>query len=193
MALKLLRIIKMDYIGVDEVGRGCVAGPMVLCGVINNDLIQSDTELVDSKKISAFKRAKICKKYMSSAKFALAIVSNDLIDNFGISKAFEVALKKIQAQLGAEYTYIIDGRYKIDFAPSHRFEYKAEDKYRAVALASIIAKQFRDSYMNNLCPLLPQYHFSKHKGYGTIIHRKAILENGFSNWHRKSFNINLNV
>lgn len=183
----------MIYVGVDEVGRGCIAGPMVVCGVLINDDISNDSDLIDSKKITPLKRSLICSRYINSAKFALALVSNVDIDAFGISKAFELAINKVKIQLGSNHHYIIDGKYNIDFSPSHQFEYKAEDKFKAVALASIIAKEFRDSYMTKLCKLFPAYGFSKHKGYGTIMHRRSISELGYSVWHRKSFKFKTNV
>ena len=183
----------MLYVGVDEVGRGCIAGPMVVCGVLIDDIISNDSDLIDSKKITPRKRLMICSKYINTAQFAISLVSNVDIDKFGISKAFEIAINKVKHQLGHNHHYIIDGKYNIDFSPSHQFEYKAEDKFKAVALASIIAKEFRDSYMKKLCILSPGYGFSKHKGYGTITHRRSISELGYSQWHRKSFKIKINV
>ncbi len=181
----------MSYIGVDEVGRGCLAGPMVVCAVLNSPLF-NDFNLIDSKRLTSTKRRKLLRELLPQVDFAIASVSANFIDNFGISLAFREALLQCYSNLSSRLhfcPYIIDGRYKIDLKFDHRFEYKAEDQYKAVALASIIAKEFRDAYMRDLASSYSQYGFERHKGYGTMFHRKAIQKFGYTQIHRRSFKI----
>ena len=181
----------MSYIGVDEVGRGCLAGPMVVCAVVYDETFES-IELLDSKKLSVSRREQITTSLFNNTNFAIGIVSAAEIDKLGISKAFEFALLQCYKNLslrGFKLPYVIDGRYALSFEFEHRFEYKAEDKYKAVALASIFAKVYRDALMVKFAHVYPNYCFERHKGYGTLIHRKALDNFGYCQIHRRSFKL----
>ncbi len=189
--MEQLKITKLPYIGVDEVGRGCLAGPMVVCGVLYEDFLE-DYNLCDSKKMTALQRKITSQALIARVKFALGVVFPHEIDAIGISQGFLRCLNFLDSALqlqAVQAPYIIDGKYKICFEPSHEFCYKAEDKYCAVALASIIAKHYRDTLMQNYALEFPEYGFDRHKGYGTLKHRSNIREFGPGAWHRKSFKL----
>ena len=180
-------------IGADEVGRGCFAGPIVGCAVkIKFSDLEHLIDVKDSKKISAKKRNSIYEKINNTdIIYAISVCDNKQIDKYGIQKSNQVVLTDSikSVQTGKEKIFI--DHFKIDI-PNALSITKGEDKSIAIALASIIAKVSRDNYMIKISEKFPEYDFSNNKGYGTLKHREAILKNGLTKLHRKSFNLTPN-
>ena len=186
----------MAILGIDEVGRGPLAGPLVVGAVILPDE-KPDwiLELKDSKKLSAKKREKLNEIILSEAAVGLGWVFPGELDEIGISKALRVAtsraVKSVQVLHRSFSQIIIDG--KVNFLSGTALERfvstmpKADDLIREVSAASIVAKQARDKYMMEIAEEFPEYGFSSHVGYGTAKHLAAISEFGICPEHRKSF------
>lgn len=186
----------MAILGIDEVGRGPLAGPLVVGAVIlPEEEREWYKELKDSKKLSAKKREKLSDMIMAEAAAGLGWVSNIELDEVGISGALRLATRravKAVQKLHAPFSQIvIDG--KVNFLKNTPLEeyvsvmIKADDLIREVSAASIVAKVARDKYMCELAGKYPEYGFEKHMGYGTVFHRRAIEEFGICPEHRRSF------
>ena len=187
----------MAILGIDEVGRGPLAGPLVIGAVIlPEEKPEWVDELRDSKKLSVKKREKLSEIIMSEAPATgLGWVSSNELDKIGISNALKLAtrraVKEIQEKHVAFSQIIIDG--KVNFLSGTSLErfvstaVKADDLIKEVSAASIIAKVARDNYMYQLEEKYPEYGFKKHVGYGTAKHIAAIKELGIIPEHRKSF------
>lgn len=186
----------MTILGIDEVGRGPLAGPLVVGAVIlPEEEREWYKELKDSKKLSAKKREKLSDMIMAEAAAGLGWVSNIELDEVGISEALRLATRravKAVQKLHAPFSQIvIDG--KVNFLKNTPLEeyvsvmIKADDLIREVSAASIVAKVARDKYMCELAGKYPEYGFEKHMGYGTVFHRRAIEEFGICPEHRRSF------
>lgn len=178
--------------GVDEAGRGCYAGPVFAAAVI---LPQNfyHPQLNDSKKISSKTRALLRPIIESeSIAFAVGMVDNSEIDQINILqasyKAMHIAIKKLS--ILPELLLIDGNRFKPFQTIPHVCIVKGDGKFAAIAAASILAKTYRDDYMNKLHQKYSMYSWNKNKGYGTLSHRNAIKSYGLSEYHRKSFNIN---
>lgn len=187
----------MAILGIDEVGRGPLAGPLVVGAVILPEE-KSDwvLELRDSKKLSAKKREKLNEIILGGAlATGLGWVFVEELDKIGISEALRVATKravKLVQELHVPFSQImIDG--KVNFLKGTTLEKyvstmpKADDLIKEVSAASIIAKVARDQYMTKLAEKFPEYGFEKHVGYGTAKHIEAINKYGITPEHRKSF------
>ena len=186
----------MAILGIDEVGRGPLAGPLVIGAVI---LPPEEkpwfSELKDSKKLTAKKRESLSEVILKEAAVGLGWVPATELDSIGISNALKLAtrraVKLIQAKHQPFSEVIIDG--KINFLAKTPLEnytstlIKADDRIREVSAASIVAKVARDHYMVDLATKYPEYHFNKHVGYGTKAHLEAIYKYGLTPEHRKSF------
>ncbi len=172
--------------GIDEAGRGPLAGPLVVSGVI----LKKDIDgLQDSKKLSEKRRESLYSQIAESAEYHIVIIDNEYIDENGISSAIKTALNGIIEELGDEgITFLFDGNssYGID-GLSHMV--KADMKIPQVSAASILAKVTRDRIMAEYAKEYPEYGFERHKGYGTKAHIEAIREYGYSPIHRRSFKI----
>ncbi|MEI6842987.1 MAG: ribonuclease HII [bacterium] len=191
----------MKYIvGIDEVGRGPLAGPVTVCVVSCEASLYKrltrDKKLPplgkDSKKLSPQSRenyAQVLKK--SAITFAIIHISNKIIDtkglSFAIKKAMGDGIKKLKLS-GVDCDVRLDGGLK---APAEfkkqKTIIKGDEKEKIIAWASILAKVSRDGLMTKLHKNFPQYNFHIHKGYGTQKHREAIRTYGLSEIHRKSF------
>ena len=177
--------------GVDEAGRGCYAGPVYAAAVILPTNFFHPL-LNDSKKLTAAQRdllRPIIEK--ESIAFAVAAVDNHIIDRVNILQASFLAMHRAIDQLTIlPERLLIDGnRFKPYKNIIHQCVVKGDGKYTSIAAASVLAKTYRDYYMTELHLQFPHYCWNKNKGYGTLIHRIAIEENGLCNYHRKSFNI----
>ena len=186
----------MAILGIDEVGRGPLAGPLVVGAVIlpegEHDWFN---ELNDSKKLTAKKREALSEIILKKAFTGLGWVTADELDKIGISEALKLAtrraVKSVQSLHAPFSQIIIDG--KVNFLAKTKLEpyvttiIKADAKIREVSAASIIAKVARDRYMINLAPKYPEYGFDQHVGYGTKSHVAAIHKYGLTKEHRKSF------
>ena len=177
--------------GCDEAGRGCLAGPVVAAAVILPHGF-SHPLLNDSKKLSDKQRRLLRPIIEQNAlAYCVGFVSNQEIDKINILQASFLAMNRaVEGLKQKPELLLIDGNRfnnKTDIA----FEciVKGDSLYQSIAAASILAKTYRDDYMLNLHKEFPKYHWDKNMGYPTKQHRQAIIENGISPFHRKSFNL----
>ena len=174
--------------GVDEAGRGPLAGPVVAAAVIVDQQIIIEN-IRNSKKLSSKKREELYEKITSSYLWSVGIVSAAEIDRINIleatKKACEIAVLSLNIK---PEIVIVDGNMKFD---DERFYsiIKGDDKSISIAAASIIAKVTRDRIMERLSQDFPAYKWYKNSGYGTKDHMNAIIENGRTIHHRKSFKV----
>ena len=178
-------------IGIDEVGRGPLASPVVASAVII-DAKALKLKLDDSKKIKEPMRNLISATLRESYRYGIGVVSSEIIDEIGILnatfKAFDLAVAHLIANDNiSDYQIIIDGNLKPRSMLQAETLVKGDSKCASIAAASIIAKVHRDSIMNDLSQLHPEYKWSKNKGYGTKEHIDALFENGITTHHRNSF------
>ncbi len=175
--------------GVDEVGRGCLAGPVVAAACILDLSKPLPDFLNDSKQLTETKRLKIDEELRANAlAFAVGEVSADEIDRTNIliatMKAMRIAIEKLAP--AADYLLIDALRLKEVFLPQKAI-IKGDATSVSIAAASIIAKTYRDNLMRELASVHPEYGFDKHVGYGTKAHFDAIRAHGASSIHRKTF------
>ncbi|ADD69174.1 Ribonuclease H [Denitrovibrio acetiphilus DSM 12809] len=178
----------MLIVGIDEVGRGCLAGPVVAGAVLLPENF-SDERLVDSKKISEKKRKIMDGVVRANAiAFGIGAVSNEDIDRYGIVPCTKKAMMLALEQISVSYDKVIVDAVKLEGVKvplEHPF--KAEDKFQCVAAASIIAKVYRDALMTKLHINHPDYGWYSNKGYGAKVHIEKIKEIGLTPLHRRSF------
>ena len=180
--------------GIDEAGRGSLAGPVTAAAVILGKKFENKN-LNDSKKLSQSKRLEL-KKFIekNALAYSVAFVSSYQIDKNNIlSSTFKAMHKSIEG-LNIEPDFIlVDGNL---FKPYRDLKYKCiikgDQKYQNIAAASILAKTYRDEYMSNLHIKFPEYDWIKNKGYGTKFHIDMITKFGRTKYHRKSFQIKSN-
>ncbi|MFQ3307506.1 MAG: ribonuclease HII [Candidatus Midichloriaceae bacterium] len=175
-------------VGIDEVGRGCLAGPVVAAGIILSDEIDV-SEINDSKKISEKKRIKLHKYLTANCTYSIGISSVEEIEDINILQASLLAMRRVINQLSCHNVHIIvDGNVSPDTSLANITNIVSGDqKSLTIAAASIIAKVTRDNIMKDLDLIFPQYYWKKNKGYGTIQHREAIKLYGTTKHHRDSF------
>jgi ribonuclease HII len=180
-------------IGVDEVGRGPIAGPVTVCAcIVPSESYELLGEVNDSKKISPKKRRKIFELLKScGASFSITSIPPKTIDEINILQATFLAMRQSIEKLGiepSEALVLVDGNNAI---PGLEFPQvsviKGDSKSLCIASASVIAKVVRDEYMEKLDEAFPGYMFSTHKGYGTKAHYEALEKHGLCPEHRKSF------
>ena len=181
-------------VGVDEAGRGSLAGPVTAAAVILGKNFKGNN-LDDSKRLSQSKRLELRKFIEKNAlAYSVAFVSSYQIDKNNIlSSTFKAMHKSIEG-LNIEPDFIlVDGNL---FKPYRDLKYKCiikgDQKYQNIAAASILAKTYRDEYMSNLHIKFPEYDWIKNKGYGTKFHIDMITKFGRTKYHRKSFQIKSN-
>lgn len=174
-------------VGIDEVGRGCMAGPLVAGAVLFDKPMRG---LKDSKKLTREQRtlfdAKIRKKALA---YGLGWVMPAELDEVGLTHAVRLAMERALAAIESEYDkVIIDGNFNfLKHVPKTETLIKADDLIPAVSAASIIAKVARDNWMIEAAKDHPGYGFESHVGYCTLAHRAAVATLGVSTLHRKSF------
>jgi ribonuclease HII len=173
--------------GVDEVGRGPWAGPMVVGAVALGDA--EIDGLADSKKLTPARREKLAREIKDkAAAVATGWVSSVEIDKLGLSAALKLAAQRAVAKIKCDYDkIIIDGTVRLIDDPRVSTLPKADALVTCVSAASIVAKVARDMYMVKLGQKYPGYGFEKHMGYGTAAHRAAIAKLGLIPEHRRSF------
>ena len=189
----LLPYFNKDVIeaGCDEAGRGCLAGPVYAAAVIlPKDYV--NPQLNDSKKLTERQRYALREVILRDAvAYAVGIVSNQEIDEINILNASFLAMHRAIDQLRVRPQHLlIDGnRFSpYPFIP-HTTIIKGDGKYMSIAAASILAKTYRDDFMNNLASEYPQYAWRDNKGYPTKAHRQAIARFGLTPYHRTTFNL----
>lgn len=177
--------------GADEAGRGCYAGPVFAAAVILPVDFYHPL-LNDSKQVPEKAREELRGIIETSAiAWAVASVDSDEIDKINILKASFKAMHLAIAQLTKQPgLLLIDGNRFTKYQDiQHHCIVKGDGIYASIAAASILAKTHRDAHMQRLHTEFPQYGWDKNKGYGTLVHRKAIEEHGLCRYHRKSYKI----
>ena len=188
----MLKFTNKLEVGCDEVGRGCLAGPVVAAAVILPKNFKNET-LNDSKKISEKHRKELEIIIKNQAlDFGIGEVSVNKIDKINILNASILAMHRAIDKIKHNFDFlIIDGnKFKPYKNINHQCIIKGDQKYMNIAAASILAKTHRDRIMKNLSKTHPLYLWEKNKGYGTKEHRNAIMKFGTNSHHRKSFSIN---
>lgn len=173
--------IDLNICGIDEAGRGALAGPLVVAACVLLDDIKG---LDDSKKLSPKKREFLAKQIELNSKYLMIYFSNQDIDTLGISRCMHLALSSFKIYFFG-YDLIFDG--KADYASGVKTMVKADASLKQVAAASILAKVARDRLMILYDKIYPKYYYAKHKGYGTKEHISLIKEYGYGELGRKSF------
>ena len=178
-------------VGLDEAGRGALAGPVVAAAVsiIANCKLQI-ANLKDSKKLTSKKRKEIFKllKKHPQIEWGIGKISERVIDKINILEATKLAMKRAIKKLKRKPDYLIlDGNFKLDLPIPQKSIIKGDEKVLSCAVASIIAKVTRDKIMEKYAKKFPIYGFEKHKGYATKFHLKMLKKYGPCKIHRKSF------
>ncbi|MGM9710544.1 MAG: ribonuclease HII [Prevotella sp.] len=177
--------------GCDEAGRGCLAGSVYAAAVILPPGYDNPA-LNDSKKLTAARRNALRRQIERDAlAWAVGIVTPEEIDSINILRASFLAMHRALDQLAVRpQAVIVDGNR---FVPYQNLPYativKGDGKYQAIAAASILAKTYRDDYMDALAEEYPFYDWKSNKGYPTKAHREGIRQHGISPYHRKSYNL----
>lgn len=186
--------------GIDEAGRGALAGPVFVGVVIINQNLNFPSNfrhllktVKDSKKLSIKKREEVYKLLIKeeNINWAVSKVSEKVIDKINIKKATEIAIKKALGKIKKEKLkidyLILDGNIKLNLQIPQKSIIKADEKVFSCAAASIIAKVSRDRFMKRIHKKYPSYNFANHKGYGTEFHLKMLKKYGPCQIHRQSF------
>jgi len=179
--------MKSSIVGIDEVGRGCWAGPLVAGAVILNQPIVG---LRDSKKLNKVRRDVLSRQvYNQAAAYNLGWVTPEEVDRLGLTLAVRLAMQRALDGINAVYDKVIlDGNYNfLHDVPHTETLIKADDLIPAVSAASIIAKVARDNYMIEQAKLYPGYGFETNVGYGTAVHQVYLKLNGPTPLHRLSY------
>ena len=177
--------------GCDEAGRGCLAGSVYAAAVILPDDYQNEF-LNDSKQLTERRRYELREMIERDAvAWAVGIVTPEEIDKINILNASILAMHRALDQLKVRpEAIIVDGnRFKPYSSVPYTTIVKGDGKYLSIAAASILAKTYRDDYMNRLAEEYPQYDWRSNKGYPTKKHREAIRQYGITPYHRKSYNL----
>ena len=186
-------------VGIDEAGRGPLAGPVAAGAVL---ILEKDFKeakkiksVKDSKKLKEGKRKEVYLNLVKNkkVKWGIGMVSEKTIDRINILEATKLAMIKAVKNLEKKNKIkidflLLDGRMKLDLKVNQKSIVKGDDKVFSISAASIIAKVKRDKLMERYDKKYPQYNFKKHKGYGTKEHLEKIKKNGACKIHRKSFN-----
>ena len=180
--------------GVDEVGRGAWAGPIVAGAVIlGNEFIKKELpcEIKNSKALSLKKREILYDFIIeNSHASAVGIVMSEELDSIGLQHANFLCIERALVGLKQEINFVLSDHVGgLDLVYNFESLKKGDERIISIACASIIAKVWRDRHMNELSTQYPQYGFDAHVGYGTKKHREALKEHGLCDMHRKSFNI----
>lgn len=172
--------------GIDEAGRGPIAGPLVVAGAIINENIEG---LNDSKVLSEKKREALFEEIKEKCSYHIVFTSAKTIDEKGISACLKASIEEIMENLqGKDVEFLMDGNTSFGIS-SLEHKIKADASVLEVSAASILAKVSRDRYMIEISSKYPKYDFEKHKGYGTKVHVEKIKEFGRSSEHRYTFKL----
>ena len=175
--------------GIDEAGRGPLAGPLVVAGCI---LLNEVSELNDSKKLSEKKREELFAKIIENSKYHIVFHSAKEIDEKGISACLKASIleiiEKLNQNSSEDIEFLMDGNTSFGISNLQHL-IKADATIKEVSAASILAKVSRDRYMDEISSKYEKYSFEKHKGYGTKAHVEAIKQYGRSDEHRHTFKL----
>ena len=177
--------------GCDEAGRGCLAGPVVAAAVILPKNFKHPV-LNDSKKLSSKQRALLKDEIINSAiAWKVAFVDNNEIDEMNILrasiKAMHIAIEALETE--PQFLLIDGNRFYPYKTIKHKTIIKGDGIFFSIAAASVLAKTFRDEFMEKIHIEFPEYGWNMNKGYPTSFHRSAIIKYGITPYHRKSFNL----
>ncbi len=182
------RLSSRGYLaGVDEAGRGPLAGPVVAAAVI---LVRPFpfAELNDSKQVSAKTRESLFRRILEGGPAGIGTASPEEIDRLNIYQATRLAMRRAVLNLSPTPGFLlIDGTMSLDLPISQKAVVKGDTRSASIAAASILAKVYRDALMRDLDQKYPGYFFSRHKGYGTRVHMERLGALGPSPIHRRSF------
>ena len=170
--------------GIDEAGRGPLAGSLVIAGVILKRPVEG---LMDSKKLTEKRREALYPLVVENAAYHIVSFSAKEVDEMGISKCIQQGLRSIQEHL-SEAEYLFDGNSTFGVENISTM-LKADSKVAEVSAASILAKVSHDREMIEIAQKFPQYGFEKHKGYGTKAHIEALIKHDRCEAHRKTFRV----
>jgi ribonuclease HII len=176
----------MNLCGIDEAGRGPIAGDLVVAGCV----FYAETQIAgldDSKKISEKKRYMLYEQIVANTMYHIVVISPKEVDEQGISKCMTKALLEIKNRLKAQ-SYLFDGNTSFGVEGLETMV-KADGKVAQVSAASILAKVTHDLNIIRDAKIYPEYEFEKHKGYGTALHVEMIKKYGYSPIHRRSFKL----
>ena len=182
---------KLIEAGCDEVGRGCIAGPVVAAAVIFPPDYKNKS-IIDSKKLSHKKRKEVGQEIIDNAtSWSISERSNNKIDEINILNASILAMHRSLDKLKIRPEFIIvDGnKFKPYRKISHECIIKGDNKFQNIAAASILAKNYRDDLMKNLSFKYEKYSWESNFGYPTKMHRDSIKKYGVTRYHRKSFKL----
>ena len=175
------------FAGVDEVGRGCLAGPVISCAVILKKNIDKKI-LKDSKTISFKDRLKIAEHIKKNSWYAIGSASVKEIDKYNILNdsllSMERAAKKLKRK---PHIFLIDGTHAPKKLKNSKTIIKGDEKVKCISAASIVAKAYRDLYMIKLGNKYPKYKWNKNFGYGTSQHLESLKKFGVTSYHRRSY------
>lgn len=179
-------------IGVDEAGRGPLAGNVVAAAAILKKYSSDLDDINDSKKLTEKKREKLFDVIMENFYIGVGEATPEEIDEINILNATFLAMRRalenLKKQCSTNHLVLVDGNFKIrEYEGEQEFVIKGDAKSLSIAAASIIAKVTRDREMIEEGKKYPEYKFEKHKGYGTKLHKEKLLELGVLPIHRKSF------
>ncbi|WP_418514015.1 ribonuclease HII [Corallibacter sp.] len=190
-------MLKLNYsgfkleCGTDEAGRGCLCGPVTAAAVILPDTFKNYI-LNDSKQLSEKKRELIRPIIEKEAlAFGVAHVFPETIDDINILNASILAMHEAikNMRVNPEFIIVDGNKFKPFNNVNHETIVKGDSKYLSIAAASVLAKTYRDDYMQRIHEEFPMYDWRKNKGYPTKTHREAIKKHGITNYHRKSFRL----
>ncbi len=191
MNLKNFYLKDTVEVGTDEAGRGCLAGPVVAAAVILADDFEHPL-LNDSKQLTK-KQREILQPYIekNAIAFGVSFIFEDKIDEINILQASLLAMHHAIDKLSLKPQHIIvDGnKFRSFKSIPHKTIVKGDAKYMSIAAASILAKTYRDAFMQKIDLEFPNYNWKKNKGYPTQQHRNALIEFGITKYHRKSFKL----
>ena len=174
----------MRLCGIDEAGRGPIAGDLVIAGVVLNSFVDG---LMDSKKLTQKRREVLYPLIIANSKYHIVLFNADEVDRLGISKCISQGLEEIKQNL-PNFNYLFDGNSTFGVSDISTMV-KADTKIAEVSASSILAKVTHDREMLKYDIEFPMYGFAKHKGYGTKAHIEAIREYGRCRVHRESFRV----
>ena len=185
------KLLKQGYnkiVGVDEVGRGALAGPMVAAAAVISAQFKPSKYIRDSKLLSERRREKIFEDLSEKVIWSFGLVSHKEIDRLGIARANLLVIKRALRKLAIKPDYLLLDKVN-GFKHSLPFEsiVAGDRKVTSIAIASILAKVTRDRMMRKLHQKFPQYYFNRHKGYGTKLHKACLKKYGACRIHRLSY------